>query len=94
MEALGYSGEVEGSEAAVPPALAPWQTNRYLIPTLVSGVLMAVATAVKLLGVTDPAAPIIYTLAIVLGGYLPARNGLAMLVHARELDMNVLMVWR
>lgn len=92
VEALGYSGEVEGSRAAVTSAFAPWETNRYLIPTIVSGVLMAVATAVKLLGVTGPAAPTIYTLAIVLGGYLPAKNGLAMLVHARELDMNVLMV--
>ena len=33
----------------------------------------------------------LYLTGIILGGYLPAKNGISMLLNVRELDMNILM---
>ncbi|NPV93159.1 MAG: cadmium-translocating P-type ATPase [Firmicutes bacterium] len=88
---LGYAGQSEDSPR---PAAAPaplWSFNRYTLPTVVSGAVILLAAILEYLGVTDSITHLIFAAAIVLGGFLPARNGLSMLINARELDMNALM---
>ncbi len=68
-----------------------WLNNKYALSTFFSAGFLALAI---LLQVCE--APLIYVknayvLGILTGAYLPARAGIAVLLGARELDMNVLM---
>ncbi len=91
IEELGYKGKEEGADAVLAPPVNFWTSNKFGLSTLVAGVLLLSGLALYIFG-----APVLwrnyaYVLAIILGGYLPARAGIIMLIKARELDMNFLM---
>ncbi len=92
IEKMGYSGKVDEGWAKRPVPASFWKTNQYAIPSLISLVMLIVAIVTETLEM-----PIIYThsmffMGILLGGFIPAKNGISMLINARELDMNFLMI--
>jgi len=89
IEIMGYRGVPEGKGGA---ARRPfWQSNRYMQSTIISGCFLLLALVLQLLHRDPLIWRSLYIAAVALGGYLPARAGWAMLVNARELDMNMLM---
>lgn len=88
---LGYQGQLGNTGTKEQAGLSFWKANKYAPATAISGVAVILATTFKWVGL-----PVIYThstyiLAIVLGGYLPAKNGLLLFIRTRELGMNILM---
>ncbi|MHB1343033.1 MAG: cation-translocating P-type ATPase [Thermoleophilia bacterium] len=66
--------------------------NRRALFTLVSFLFLIAGTAVWLLGdAPHLIAKVIFTVGIVVGGHLVARNGFSAIVRTRNVDMNVLM---
>lgn len=90
IDKMGYSGEVD--QPARRKETAPfWKTNQHVIPTVISFIMLA---AGLIAGRTD--APVFiptvfFIIGIILGGFLPAKNGISVLINAHELDMNILM---
>lgn len=88
---LGYEASAQalpGSETSRPSF---WKTNKYALSTVFSGIILLIAFLMQHADLTTPA-HIMYLAAVVTGGYLPALSGMQMLVNAREIDMNVLMI--
>lgn len=92
IEGLGYTGRVENGGGGPRARASFWKTNRYALPTVVSGLIALLAFTLDQMGLPATTTHAIYTTAIILGGYLPARNGWLMLINAHQLDMNVLMM--
>lgn len=69
-----------------------WKTNRYALSAAVSGALILFAVVLGGMGGSTKLTHAIYTAAVILGVYRPARNGLLMLVRGRQLDINFLML--
>lgn len=65
--------------------------NRRAVFTLISGLGLLGGFAASLLGASATYVPLLYLVALVFGGFYPARAGLFGLVRSRTLDMNVLM---
>ena len=87
---MGYSGEID-QPARRKETASFWKTNQYVIPTVTSFIMLA---AGLIAGRTD--APVFiptvfFIIGIILGGFLPAKNGISVLINAHELDMNILM---
>lgn len=94
VHALGYEAEeeqLEGAEKKGQTKESLWKTNKYAVPTAVSGVIILIAFLLERLGISVTITHSLYVLGIILGGYQPAKSGWSMLVNARELDMNALM---
>lgn len=92
VEKMGYQGRLED---ATDPKVLPQSllaSNKYVRSTLISGSLVLLAVLSHLANAPVTWTHGLYILAIVLGGYLPAKAGLAILINAREMDMNVLMI--
>jgi Cd2+/Zn2+-exporting ATPase len=92
IEKMGYSGKVDEGRASQTASASFWKTNQYAIPSLISLGMLILASVTENMGM-----PIIYThsmffLGIILGGFIPAKNGISILINARELDMNFLMI--
>lgn len=90
IKTMGYRGVPDGTKANS-EKIPFWKSNRYMHATMISGVLLVLAVGAQLLQMDAFIWRPLYILAVLLGGYLPARAGLAMLLNARELDMNILM---
>ena len=91
---MGYSlrsaGHLTGEIAPVGWQERLWRRRRDLM-TLVSGLLIALAVGMTLLGLPTEAAAVAYVAAIVVGGFYTARGGWAALRTTHSLDMNALM---
>ena len=97
--ALGYGAVLdepaflprEGNRGAAEGRLARWRSlaaeNKYLLPTLLSGVLTGIAFLLR----GSSWGHFLFVAAVICGGYLPARSGLLLLLRGRQADMNVLM---
>lgn len=85
---MGYGASVKTGPAD--SAEPFWKTNKYAISTLLSGLIILAAFILQRADMITPA-HIMYLAAVLIGGYIPARSGLLMLVNAREIDMNILM---
>ncbi|MDD3269939.1 MAG: heavy metal translocating P-type ATPase [Syntrophomonadaceae bacterium] len=91
VEDLGYQGKEESAEAVLPPPVNFWTSNKFGLSTLMAGGLLLLGLVLQVFGASVLWRNSAYILAIILGGYLPARAGIIMLIKARELDMNFLM---
>jgi Cd2+/Zn2+-exporting ATPase len=93
-ERMGYSLREAGigeSESVAPGWQGwLWQRRRDLT-TLVSGLLIALAVFLRVLGAPETTIAGVYIAAIAVGGFYIARAGWAALRTARSLDMNALM---
>lgn len=91
IEDLGYQGREEDAEAIPARPVNFWTSNKFGLSTLVAGGLLLLGLGLHFFGAPLLLRNSVYVLAIILGGYLPARAGIIMLIKARELDMNFLM---
>ena len=67
-----------------------WKRNQYVVPTAISLLMLALGLLAVATGWLTPYQKRFYSRNR-LGGFLPAKNGLAVLINARQLDMNILM---
>jgi len=88
---LGYHGQLEGAGTKERARVSFWRTNMFVPSTVISGTAIILAAVFGWFGLPAMFTHLIYTLAIFLGGYLPAKSGLLLLVKTRELGMNILM---
>jgi len=91
IEVMGYRGVPDG-RAAYSAKKPFWKSNRYMQSTMISGGLLVLAVGSQLLQLDALIWQTLYILVVLLGGYLPARAGLSILLNAREIDMNILMM--
>lgn len=91
IEKMGYRGRAEGA-AGAEEKISIWKSNKYYLSTLLSGMLLLIAVSLQIMQIPETWVHASYLLAIVLGGYLPARAGLALLLTSWEADMNLLMI--
>ncbi|SEM14609.1 Cd2+/Zn2+-exporting ATPase [Syntrophus gentianae] len=90
IEKMGYSGAIDRPEKG--KVAAPfWKTNPYALPTAISFIMLALGLLSARMEAPDGISTAFFAAGIVLGGFLPARNGISVLINARELDMNILM---
>lgn len=87
---LGYRSEVV---ELFKPRLSKsyWKNNQYVLPTIVSLLMLALGLLTERMVLSVPLSTVFFLVGIVLGGSLPAKNGIAVLIKTRELDMNILM---
>lgn len=87
---LGYRGEVV--DLFKPQPNTPyWRNNQYVLPTFVSLLMLVLGLLTEHMDLSIPLSTAFFLVGIVLGGSLPAKNGIAVLIKTRELDMNILM---
>ncbi|OPY10689.1 MAG: putative cadmium-transporting ATPase [Syntrophus sp. PtaU1.Bin005] len=91
LERMGYPGRID-QPLKSREALPFWKTNIYILPTAVSLVMLMSGFISGIAGAPGGTATAFFAAGIALGGFLPLRNGISVLVNARELDMNVLMM--
>ena len=91
IEKMGYKGRLEGTDASFTPSAPFWRSNKYALSTLMSGAMLVLAVLSQIHGAPLLWTQGLYIALILLGGFLPAKAGLSILINARELDMNVLM---
>ena len=92
IEKMGYQGKLKEDRITNRTPDSIWKTNQYAIPSLISLVMLVIGFSAKLLGTSDLAVDTLFMIGILLGGYLPARKGISILLTAHELDMNFLMM--
>lgn len=91
IEKMGYSGKVdEGLRIKKEPA-SFWKSNQYVKPTAISLIMLTSGLVAGKLEAPDFIVNGLFLIGIVLGGILPAKNGISVLISAREFDMNFLM---
>src|SRR5665647_1206867 len=91
IEKMGYHGRLDGDAVSSWIALPFWRSNKYALSTLMAGTMLLLAVLSQLLGAASLWTHMLYLCGILLGGFLPAKAGLSILINARELDMNILM---
>ncbi|NLB52183.1 MAG: cadmium-translocating P-type ATPase [Syntrophomonadaceae bacterium] len=90
IEKMGYSGEVD-QPAIHQQTVSFWKTNQYIIPTLISFIMLAAGVIAGITQAPALLSTIFFITGIILGGFLPFKNGISVLINAREFDMNILM---
>lgn len=68
-----------------------WKTNQYAIPSVISLLMLLLGLISGQLEAAAVYSHLLFVIGVVSGGYLPAKNGLSMLINGREMDMNFLM---
>ena len=86
----GYKAEREEAGRHRPETGISWWAHRRTQATVASGIILAVAGALDLLGFSDPLVIPLYAAATIVGGYSTAKRGLYGL-RSLTFDMNLLM---
>lgn len=91
IEKMGYSGKVDTGLRTKKESISFWKSNQYAKPTVVSFITFILGFIAGKLGVPELAVNGIFLTGIALGGFLPAKNGISVLINAWEFDINLLM---
>jgi len=91
IEKMGYFGRIDEGHDKQPEPVSFWKTNQYAIPTVISFVMLTFGVISERLDAPLMLTNTLFLAGIILGGFLMAKNGISVLINARELDMNVLM---
>lgn len=91
IEKMGYSGKVDAGLRIKKEPVSFWKTNQYIKPTVISFIMFILGFTAGKLGALELAVNGIFLTGIILGGFLPAKNGISVLINAWEFDMNLLM---
>ncbi|HWP97831.1 MAG TPA: heavy metal translocating P-type ATPase [Syntrophomonadaceae bacterium] len=89
---MGYTGEVDAGYRKRVDESSIWNSNQHALPTLISLAMLALGLAAERMSQPALLPTVIFLLGIVLGGFVQARKGISVLIHAHELDMNILMI--
>lgn len=93
IEKMGYSGTVDDGRRMKTEPVPFWKSNQYAKPSVISFIMLILGLfAGRLLGAPEMVVSGLFLTGIVMGGYLPAKNGVSVLINAREFDMNLLMM--
>lgn len=91
IEKMGYSGKVDTDPRIKNEPSSIWKSNQYVKPTVISFIMLVFGFIAGRMEAPEIMVNVIFVVGIFLGGFLPARNGISVLVNAREFDMNLLM---
>lgn len=91
VRSLGYTGRPEQDWQARPLSISFMKSNKYVIPTAVSLVMLGLGFLFERLAVPGFVPTGFFIAGITLGGYMEFRTGLAVLLSIHEFDMNILM---
>lgn len=91
IEKMGYSGKVNQNLRLKSEPVSFWKSNKYAKSTVISFIMFILGFIAGKLGTPELAVNGLFLTGIVLGGFLPAKNGISVLITAREFDMNLLM---
>ncbi len=91
IEKMGYSGKVDEDHQIKNEPTGFWRSNQYFKPTVISFLMLVSGFIAGRLETPELMVNGLFLIGIFLGGYLPAKNGISVLINAREFDMNFLM---
>ena len=91
IEKMGYSGKVDEDLRITNEPASFWKSNQYARPTVISLIMLVSGLIAGKLEAQTLIVNGLFLIGIFLGGFLPARNGISVLINAREFDMNFLM---
>lgn len=91
IEKMGYSGKVDEGYRIKNEPTSFWKSNQYVKTTAVSFIMLVSGLIAGKLDVPELIVNGLFLTGIFLGGFLPAKNGISLLISAREFDMNFLM---
>ncbi len=91
IEKMGYSGKVDEDLRIKNEPTSFWKSNQYVKPTVISLIMLVSGLIAGRLEAQELIVNGFFLTGIFLGGFLPAKNGISVLVNAREFDMNFLM---
>ena len=92
IEKMGYSGKVDEGYFNRPEEASFWKSNQYVMPTVISLVMLLFGLVTERMAVPVLVPTVFFLTGIILGGFLPAKNGISVLLNVHELDMNILMM--
>lgn len=91
IEKMGYSGKVDSGKKIRNEPVSFWKSNKYAKPTVISFIMFILGFTAGKLGAPELAVDGLFLTGIILGGFLPAKNGISVLINTWEFDMNLLM---
>ncbi|MGA9188199.1 MAG: heavy metal translocating P-type ATPase [Methanosarcina sp.] len=91
IEKMGYSGKVDEDLRITNEPASFWKSNQYVRPTVISLIMLVSGLIAGKLEAQTLIVNGLFLIGIFLGGFLPAKNGISVLINAREFDMNFLM---
>jgi Cd2+/Zn2+-exporting ATPase len=91
IEKMGYTGQVDEGIRTRTEAVSYWKSNQYVIPTAISCVMLLLGFIAERMAVPTLVPIAFFVTGIIFGGFLQAKNGISVLINARELDINILM---
>lgn len=92
IEKMGYSGKVDEGYRINNEPTSFWKSNQYAKTTAISFIMLASGLIAGKLDASELIVNGLFLTGIFLGGFLPAKNGISLLISAREFDMNFLMM--
>jgi Cd2+/Zn2+-exporting ATPase len=91
IEKMGYSGKVDEDVRIKNEPVSFWKSNQYVKPTEISFIMLSFGLISAKLEAPELIVNGLFLTGIFLGGFLPAKNGISVLINAWEFDMNLLM---
>ncbi len=91
IEKMGYSGKVDKGIRIKNEPTSFWKSNQYVRPTVISLIMLIFGLIAGKLEAPELIVNGLFLTGIFLGGFLPAKNGISVLINAWEFDMNLLM---
>lgn len=93
IDSMGYKGLEANRDRHQTEPVSFWKSNQYVKPTIISFFMLVMGLLARFtLGLPEIAVNGMLLTGVLLGGYLPAKNGISILINAREFDMNLLMM--
>ncbi|MGE5544638.1 MAG: heavy metal translocating P-type ATPase [Bacillota bacterium] len=90
---MGYDGRVLDGRRTQSEPVSFWKSNQYVKPTIFSCIMLIMGFFSRFApGMPEMLVNGMFLVGVLLGGYLPAKKGISVLINAKEFDMNLLMM--